>query len=60
MAPEFKMPAWKSRLLEGIRLFPHIYTIISRADNTHDLSPAFKADKDAYYAKQIQDYCEHI
>ncbi|EXU94523.1 hypothetical protein X797_012406 [Metarhizium robertsii] len=60
MAPEFEMPAWKSRLLEGIGSFPHVYTIISRADNTHDLSPAFEADKDAYYAKQIQDYCEHI
>jgi hypothetical protein len=60
MAPEVGVPAWKASLLEGIKAFPHVYTIVTCADTAHDLSPVFEADKDAYYARQVQEYCEHI
>ncbi|KAJ6436567.1 ATP-dependent DNA helicase PIF1 [Purpureocillium lavendulum] len=60
MAQETDTPAWKASLLEGITAFPHVYTIVTCADTTHDLSPVFEADKDAYYARQVQEYCEHI
>ncbi|KFG84296.1 hypothetical protein MANI_115950 [Metarhizium anisopliae] len=60
MAPEIDTPAWKASLLEGITAFPHVYTIVTCSDTTHDLSPVFEADKDAYYARQVQEYCKHI
>jgi len=60
MAPEIDTPAWKASILESITAFPHVYTIVTCADTTHDLSPVFEADKDAYYARQVQEYCEHV